>query len=143
MYDQSVGRNCNLVIGAVINPQGLVPVPDVQRLEAFGAAIRRRFRHPVAETGGSDPLVTLGLPRSDRIDQAVLQEDISLGERVRKYSLEGLTEADTWETLGSGECIGHKAILRFDPGKVSAVRLRVPEYIAEPRIRKMAVFRTE
>ena len=52
MYDQSVGRNCNFVIGAVIKPDGTLPEVDAQRLAEFGAEIKRRYGKPVAETKG-------------------------------------------------------------------------------------------
>jgi len=50
MYYDSVGRKCNLIIGEVVTPQGLVPQGDVERLAAFGKEVRRRFGHPISET---------------------------------------------------------------------------------------------
>lgn len=32
IYEQSVGRSANMLVGTVINPDGLVPETDVQRL---------------------------------------------------------------------------------------------------------------
>ena len=49
MHRESVGRNCNLVLGAVVSPEGLVPAPDVQRLADFGREIQRRWGQALAE----------------------------------------------------------------------------------------------
>ena len=36
IHKQSVGRNGNLILGEVINSDGLVPDADAERLEKFG-----------------------------------------------------------------------------------------------------------
>ena len=49
---------------------------------------------------------------------------------------------DAWQKIGGGTCIGHKRIERFNPVKVSAVRLTVIKSVGVPLIRKLAVFDT-
>jgi alpha-L-fucosidase len=142
MYYNSVGRNCNLVIGEVITPEGLVPQSDIRRLEEFGREVRRRFGKPLAETRGAGRQLRLDLPRPAKIDHLVTMEDIAGGERVRAYAAEALVAGDTWTKLGEGKSIGHKRIHRFDPVEAAAVRLSVSEATAEPTIRSLAVFDT-
>jgi alpha-L-fucosidase len=139
-YYQSVGRNANLVLGLTPDPQGLLPEPDCERCEEFGAEIRRRFARVVAKTKGTGRSVTLDLPKPASIAQVVIMEDIAHGERVREYVLEGRVSGDTWQTLATGSCIGHKRIERIEPTEVAAVRLRVTQSQATPLIRKLAAY---
>ncbi len=141
MYDTSVGRNCNLVIGAVIDREGLVPAPDAKRLAEFGRAIERRFARPLAETAGQGTSLELRLPTPTPIDQVVIMEDIARGERIRRYAVEGRNGAhDDWRELCTGQSVGHKRIERIPPVELSAVRLRVDASRATPRIRNLSVF---
>jgi alpha-L-fucosidase len=140
MYYASVGHNCNLLLGEVVTSEGLVPDHDINRLAEFGKEVQRRFAAPVAETTGSGNAIELKMPKPARINHMIAMEDIAQGERIRKYTLEGLVPGGAWNTLCSGECIGHKRIQSFDPTEVAAVRLRVSEALATPQIRRLAVF---
>ncbi|QDU55599.1 alpha-L-fucosidase [Aeoliella mucimassa] len=106
MYDQSVGRNCNFILGEVVNSEGLVPESDIERLQAFGDRLRERFATPVGETSGFGELVELTFAAPQRVDQVVLMEDIEQGERVRSYVVEGRTEDGAWHPLAKGQSIG-------------------------------------
>jgi len=138
-YYESVGRNCNLVLGLTPDPSGLLPRPDLKRCEEFGKAIRRRLGTPTAETSGQGTEVALDLPRPQKVDHVILTEDIAHGERVRAYVVEGLVPGNRWLKLCDGISIGHKRIERFAGVEVAEVRLRVTESVAEPRIRSLAV----
>ena len=140
MYYRSVGRNCNLLINANPDPSGRIPDADFERYQALGDEIRARFSNPVAVTQGSGEVLELALPDSRPIDHVVLMEDISLGERVRRYEVEGRRPEGQWKPLCAGTAIGHKRIEKIDPTEVSRIRLRCLEYAAEPHIREMAVY---
>lgn len=139
-YYQSVGRNCNLVLGLTPNPDGLLPEPDFKRCAEFGAEIRRRFNQPIAHTNGTGKELTLELSAPETIDHVVIMEDIAAGERVRAYTIEGRDPGGNWRTLCDGISIGHKRIQTFNPAKVSAVRLVAKDFVAKPKIRKLAVY---
>jgi alpha-L-fucosidase len=68
-------------------------------------------------------------------------EDIAQGERVRSYSIEGLTQ-DGWRELARGTAIGHKKIDRFPPTEVAQVRVLVHEAAAEPLFRRISLHDT-
>lgn len=140
MYYESVGRNCNLIFGEVITPEGLVPESDIKRLAEFGSEIKKRFGKPVAEMRGDGEIVELKLPQPGRIDHAVIMEEIAQGERIRKYVLEGMLSADRWEKLCEGQSIGHKRIEKFSPVEVTRVRLKVTQAVARPIIKSLAVY---
>jgi alpha-L-fucosidase len=133
MYYNSVGHNTSLILGLTPNPDGLMPEPDVKRLKEFGQEIERRFSHPIAIISGNGEKINLKLPKKQKINQVVLQEDIAKGERVRKFILEGKTRKG-WQPIFEGSCIGHKFIHRMDAMEVSAVRLKITESKGEPQI---------
>ncbi|MCE5269032.1 MAG: alpha-L-fucosidase, partial [Planctomycetaceae bacterium] len=140
MYYRSVGRGSNLILNANIDRDGLVPEADLKRLKELGDEIRRRFGHSIAETSGQGAVVELSLDRPTSIDHVILMEQISEGQRVREYVVEGLV-GDHWTELCHGQSIGHKRIERFAPVEVSKVRVRSTKHIAEPLIRKLAVYK--
>ncbi len=141
-YYQSVGRNCNLVLGLTPDPSGLLPEPDFNRCAEFGAEIRRRFRQAIAETNGKGEQLTLELPGPQKIDHVVIMEDITAGERVRSYTVEGRIPGENWRKLceGFSISIGHKHIQQFTPIEIAAVRLSVTDSVATPLIRNLVLY---
>ena len=139
MYDESVGHGAVLLLNHSPDRSGLIPAADVERGKEFGDEIRREFGHSLAETAGRGELVELSLPKPTAIDRLILMEDITAGERVREYVVEGKRDGK-WQPICDGTAIGHKRIQRFASVEVSAVRLRVIRSAAEPQIRKLAVF---
>ena len=141
MYYNSVGHNTSLILGVTPNADGLMPEPDVKRLKEFGDEIKRRFSNPIASTAGTGDKIVLELAQAQKINQVVLMEDISKGERVREFVLEGKTK-NGWEHIFKGSCVGHKFIHRFDEMNVFAVRLKVTESKGEPNLLNFSVFNT-
>ena len=142
MYYASVGRNATLILGATPDSRGRVPHADMALLEAFGREIGERFAEPVAQTSGDGERVELTLSKPQKIDHAVIMEDIAAGERVRQYAVEGSVGDGRWEILCQGACIGHKRIERFAPVEVDRVALRIVESTDTPLIRRLAIFQT-
>jgi alpha-L-fucosidase len=140
MYYKSVGRNCNLLLNANIDRNGLVPEPDLQRYREFGAEIRRRFGQALAETSGRGDEVVLRLPQPGLVDHVITMEQIAEGERVREYVVEGQTGGD-WKELCRGQSLGHKRIDTFPAADVAAIRWRCLRSVGEPRIRRLAAYR--
>jgi alpha-L-fucosidase len=68
-------------------------------------------------------------------------EDISQGERVLEYVIEGQADGK-WKELAKGTAIGHKKIDPIAPIEVEAVRLRGLKCSEPPAIRKLAVYDT-
>ncbi|MEI7837456.1 MAG: hypothetical protein WCK05_13740 [Planctomycetota bacterium] len=141
LYYRSVGHNCNLLLNANPDRDGLIPAVDMRRYKEFGAEIRRRFARPVAETSGRGQVVELTLQAPARIDHVIAMEDITQGARVREYVIEGRTNGP-WLELCRGTAIGHKKIDRVTPIDVTAMRLRCTRAAAEPVIHRLAVYGT-
>ena len=167
IYYNTVGHNATLLLNANPDRTGLIPEIDMKRYAEFGEEIKRRFDHSIAETQGKGtemelpitgaPIHIVAIARRDStngedklmrvwqgaqtVDHAVLMEDVSLGERVTEYVVEGSVEGQ-WKELSKGSCIGHKKIDRFKPTMVTKLRLRCTQSLAEPVIRKFAAYNT-
>lgn len=139
MYYHSVGHNSSLILGITPDPIGLVPAEDASRMKEFGDEVRRRFSTPLAETQGRGNELMIELPTSETINHFVIQEDISEGERVRAFRIEGYVNGD-WVPLYRGSCIGHKHIVRTSDVDTDEVRLIIDQSKGEPVIRKFALF---
>ncbi len=143
MYYNSVGHGAVLLLNMTPDPTGAFPAADVARAAEFGQEVKRRFSQPIAETFGEGYFVTLDLPEPNTINHVITMEDITQGERVREYVIEGLV-GGIWQTLASGTAIGHKKIDTFSSvDNVTAVRIRTMQAAATPIIRQLAVYNTD
>jgi len=139
MCYRSVGHGAVLLLNQTPDRTGQIPELDVRRTAEFGAEIRRRFGQSLAETAGRGNLIELSLPRPTWVDHLIAAEEISEGERVREYVVEGWMDG-AWQQLCEGTAIGNKKIDIFAPVLVSKVRLRVLRAAAEPLFRRVALF---
>ena len=134
-YYTSVGRNCNLLLNANINTDGLVPDEDFGYYVRFGKNIRERFANPLATTAGTGETLELKLPETGPVNQIALSEDIREGQRIREYKVEGRLPDGSWKTLCDGTSVGHKRIQMFDSVVVSALRVRATKSVARPLVK--------
>ena len=142
IYYRSIGRGTQLLLNIPANRSGLLPEKDCAVAKSFGSEIRRRFSRPIAATSARGDVTTLFLTKPAMIDTVILQEDISEGERVREYRLEGRLHGQ-WKLLGSGSAIGHKRIQPVTSITVDAVRLVATKHAGTPVIRTLSVFNTD
>lgn len=138
-YETSVGRNTNMLLGIVVGSRGLVPDADVRRLEAFGKAIHEKYDNAQAEVSGTGRELTIKFKKPTTIDRLILQEDISKGERVLEYKVEGYADG-AWKDICQGTNIGHKRIETFEPTAVKRMRLTVTKSKAEPQIKSFRAY---
>jgi len=138
-YYRSVGYGCVLLLNQTPDTTGLIPAPDAKRAAEFGAEVKRRFSKSIAETHGNGGMLDLDLASPATIDHIVTMEDITEGQRVREYVLQGKVDGH-WKELCHGTSIGHKKIDRIQPITVEAVRLICTKSVGEPIIRKLAVY---
>jgi len=138
-YYHSVGRNTNLLLGMVIDDRGLAPEADRRQFESFGRAVRQCFQNRIASVSGQGAELEISLPSPTRIGQAVIMEDISRGERIRRYVLRGQT-SEGWKDLAEGTCVGHKRIERFAPVEVAKIKLCIDQSADLPHVRDFSVY---
>jgi len=143
MYTRSVGHGAVLLLNMTPDPTGALPQADVDRVRQFGQEVQRRFGRPLAQTSGAGDLLTLVLPEPHALNHVVLMEDITHGERIREYVVEGRV-GTAWQRLCSGTAVGHKKIDAFaSVEQVAEVRLRCLRSVGEPILRRMAVYHTD
>lgn len=140
MYEKSVGRNSTLILGLTPDDRGLIPAVDSLRLAEFGCAIRERYGNPLRTVRGTGDQHSISLDAPTEVSHFVIQEDITQGERVREYVLEGKKDGK-WTVLSEGSCIGHKRIVTLpEPVFLSAVRLKITRSVAQPLIINFSVY---
>ncbi len=139
-YVQSVGRNCNLLLNANPNTDGLVPDTDFAQYRRFGRAIREQYSNPLASTKGEGDAVRLALPSVAEIDRLVVQEDLTDGHKILAYRIDAEMPEGGVKTLCSGTCVGHKRIEKFGKTAVKALRFVVEKSTGRPTIRNFSAF---
>ena len=137
-YYFSVGRNCNLLLNANPDPDGLVPENDFRQFAAFGKEIEARFGHPLAVVEGA---AEIRFSEPTRVNQIAVQEDLRKGgERVRTYRVEVVTAKGETKTVARGQSIGHKRIQMFAPEVVRVVRIVAETMGDTPAWRSFAAY---
>lgn len=141
IYYRSVGRGAQLLLNLMPDRSGRIPDADTARAAEFGAEIRRRFGQPLARTSGAGRHVTLDLGGPTLVDHLVLREELTGGQRILGYRIEG-HDGSGWRSLGTGRSVGHKRIHPIGPGTWRALRLVTTESLDAPQLRSMAAYRT-
>jgi len=164
MYDKTVGRGAQLMLGLAPDRRGLLPESDVARLEELGAALRKRAAGNAVHGGGvngeeaaaldGDPdtfwsapagshhaTVELKFEQPVRFDHAVTMEWLNDGQHVEKYAVEVWNEAEhKWEAVAQGQAIGHKKIDAFPTVTAERVRLHILSSTGEAHIREFQLY---
>jgi alpha-L-fucosidase len=141
LYYKSVGRGSVLLLNSTPDTSGLIPASHVARYKTFGEEIAARFDRPLKRASGHKETVEISFPKPTEINHTILQEELSKGQRVTEYVIEGSTDrGKTWKTLYGGTSIGHKKIDRFPTVAVNSVRARFVKTKATPDIVNFAAY---
>jgi alpha-L-fucosidase len=73
------------------------------------------------------------------IKYLVLQEYITLGQRIKSFTVE-LKQGDEWKPVALATTIGYKRILKIDPTEAQAIRINIKESKACPVISNVEVY---
>jgi len=82
--------------------------------------------------GSGSVQVELDLGRPVTIGVARLEEDITRGQSVARYTLYGAV-GRYWKVLSSGSTIGYAKLDRFEPVTVQHVRLTIEDGAVAPK----------
>jgi alpha-L-fucosidase len=139
IYFTSVGRNSKLLLNVPPTREGLLHDVDVARLTGMKAALDRIFATDVTEGGtarwqgtGQGAVLEVQLPRAGQVAIVDLREDITQGQSVAKYLVEGMVSG-AWAALSEGTTIGYRKLDRIVPTTVSRLRVTVDEAVGEVR----------
>ncbi|MBN8523844.1 MAG: alpha-L-fucosidase [Planctomycetes bacterium] len=138
---RSVGGNCNLLLGMVIDPHGEVPEADRIRFAEFGERIKHITADPVARVSMRGPIIDLPLGRAGATVLEIM-EDIAFGERVRSFVVESEGPAG-WIPIWRGTSVGHRRLERCPALPAGRLRLRILACDGEPVIRSFATYRAD
>jgi alpha-L-fucosidase len=160
IYDKTVGRGAQLMLGLAPDRRGLLPESDVARLEEFGAALRQRASRNLAlqpaqnaaqdgdpdtfwsaPAGSHHATIELNFDQPMTFDHALAMEWLNDGQHIEKYAIEVWKESDRkWVAVAQGEAIGHKKIDAFPSVTASRVRLNILSSTGEAHIREFQIY---
>jgi alpha-L-fucosidase len=139
LYFSSVGRNGKLLLNVPPTRDGLLHSTDVARLALFRTRLTSLFERDLARDAprtfsviapGRAELV-LDLGRAVTIGIARLEENITGGQSVARYTLYGAADHD-WQALSHGSTVGYAKLDRFEPVTVQRVRLAIEDAAGMP-----------
>ena len=149
-YYKSVGRNSTLLLNFPVAPNGRIHPTDSLRGIASKKMIDEVFKENLvdkAHVSRKGLTTTVSFRRPTEFNRFVAEEDIALGQRVKKFSLEALVDG-AWLPLtdelaedGDGlTTIGHRRIICFPTVKASKLRFTIEDTKAEPVIKKIGLY---
>lgn len=164
-YDKTVGRGAQLMLGLAPDNRGLLPDSDVQRLEEFGAALRKREENnlalhhlPVtpeaaaaldgnpdtfwsAPAGSHHAELEINFDKPVAFDHALTMEWLNDGQHIQKYAIEVWNDTNhEWKAIAQGQAIGHKKIDEFPPVTAKRVRLHILSSTEPAQIREFQLY---
>lgn len=87
--------------------------------------------------------IELDFGREIELNTVLLQENIALGQRVRKFSIQVLDEKkNDFVEVNRGTTIGYKRIVRFPAVKTSKLKLMIEDSRACPTLSNLEIYRT-
>ena len=152
-YYKSVGRNSTLLLNFPIAPNGRIHPTDSLRGIAFKRMIDTIFKKNLIDNGklikenGKWSMVNVKWKKPTAFNRFLAEEDIALGQRVRKFTLEALVDGK-WISLkdalvdnGDGlTTIGHRRIICFPTVKATQLRFTIIDSKAEPIIKRIGLY---
>lgn len=139
IYLTSVGRNSVLLLNVPPDRRGLIADADVARLGELRAWLDANF----ADNCAREPEgLQVAVRRGEAVNTVVLGEDISKGQHVESFIVEGLVDG-VWTPLTEGTTIGYKRILTFPEVHPEALRLNITSCRTEPYVRIFEAYNIE
>jgi len=145
IYFNSVGKNSVLLLNIPPDRRGLLSQADVESLMGWKKLRDKLFSVNLAgkvgpvQREGQEYILQVDLPKASTFNVCSLQEDISRGQRVESFVLEGFQNGE-WKKITEGTTIGYKRLLKLDPYTTTKVRLRILSARLEPYIAELGLY---
>jgi alpha-L-fucosidase len=142
IYFSSVGRNSVLLLNIPPNKHGKIGDQDVKNLKGMRMILDKTFRKNRIRDAGSersDTVYEYSLGTSGSFNVALLQEDISKGQRIEKFRIE-YKDGKDWKVCARGTTIGYKRLLRFRDVSASEVRLIIESSRGAAAIKTFGIY---
>ncbi|MCM5527577.1 alpha-L-fucosidase [Parasegetibacter sp. NRK P23] len=108
----------------------------------FGAAMaidKNPATYWATDDGVTTASLVLDLPAPVVFNRFLVQERISLGQRVKSFTVEVFADG-SWKEVAAGTTIGYKRILRFPGVKASKLRFNIKDAKACPAISTIGLY---
>ncbi len=140
LYFTSVGRNGKLLLNVPPTSEGLLHSTDVARLLGMREALDGMFAvnkaarstHRFHVTGARSAELMAEFPRTESVSIIRLGEDITRGQVVASYRVEGAGSDGLWKPVSRGTTIGYAKLDRLSAVSVQRLRVTIDDAIAEP-----------
>ncbi len=166
VYDNTVGRGSQLMLGIAPDRRGLLPDSDVARLEEFGKAVRERYRDNLAighapdsaevsaaldgdpdtfwsaPQGSHHSMLEVGFAQPITFNRALTMEWLNAGQHVQRYAIDVWTGRE-WKAVATADAIGHEKIDIFPKVTASRVRLNILSSSDAAMIREFQLYNVE
>jgi alpha-L-fucosidase len=107
---------------------------------AAGAVDADPATYWAADDHDAHPSLEIDLGSDTTCNRSLLQEQITLGQRIEAYTLEAAT-AQGWQVVARGTTVGYKKLDRFPEVTTRRVRLTINRARAFPTLRELGLFR--
>lgn len=171
IYFSSVGRNGQLLLNVPPDRRGLIHENDVRSLQGMRASLDRLFatdllrgarvrassarrEHPATfandgwnsswwmpADGNANPSLEWTLREPVTFDCLMLQERITVGQRIEAFRLE-LWDGTAWKEIVRGTTVGYKRLLRFPAVTADRVRLVIEASRATPTLSTIGLYKS-
>jgi alpha-L-fucosidase len=166
IYYNAVGKNGVLLLNVPPDKRGLIHENDVKNMLAWkklrdetfavnllkgavistvnsmnGNALSDGKYQTYWTTKGSDTtaVIEFRLKESKTFNVLLLQENISVGQRIEKFMLEYL-EGTVWKKVTEGTTVGYKRLLRFAPVTTKQIRLSILSSRLNPTLSEVGLY---
>jgi len=167
IYFSSVGRNSLLLLNIPPDSTGLINEADIRSLEGWKNALQSIFKVNMAKGASvksSDKTLIINtltdnndgtswnpvnkgpysfeltLKTASDFDVLLLQENISIGQRVEHFTLEAWVN-NSWSKVAEGTTIGFKRLLRFPEVHTNKVRFIIDQSRLAPALAEFGLYR--
>lgn len=167
IYFSSVGRNGVLLLNIPPDNRGLIHERDVKNLnewkqlrdETFAVNLAKyakvtcingrganqlldnRYKtHWTTKGNDTTAVIELALKGERTFDVLLLQENITVGQRIEKFVFEYFDNGE-WKKATEGTTVGYKRLLHFDPVTTKKVRLRILSSRLNPTLSELGLYK--
>ena len=150
LWYKTVGGNCMLLLNVPPDRRGRIYEKDAATLRELGERLKSAFAAKAECEDESLPsfepaqsyAVTRKFTSPQRVDKAVVAEDIRFSQRVEKfalYALSGGKESKVYE----GTTIGHLKVALFKPTLCDGLKLEIESCRMEPHLERFDAYLTD
>jgi len=163
VYDETVGRGGQLMLGLAPDRRGLLPEADVKRLKELGDAIRARYANNLvlehlpassnvsaaldgdpdtfwtAPEGSHHAILEVDFTKPITFNRSRTMEWLNDGQHIEKYSIDVWT-GKTWKSVAEAQAVGHEKVDFFQTVTASKVRLNILSSTGAAAIREFQLF---